>query len=371
MKYQISKIKKSIATFIPSLKGLGIGKVESSRSGKYLIFASPFVALQERSRDISFLILIFALCISMGTVKAAEVTIEPLSDTSPKGDFVVGPGKLEISLNPGETKTVELTIVNRLGTAKIFTISKEDIKGSTDPDKTVVLLGDDRGPYSLRDYLKPAVSSIKIESGYRARVPVTLSLPANAEPGGLYGSLVVGLASSASAGESSSGASATNALVTRIGTLFFVRVNGVANEKGHLDNFRLSSGKKYIFDSGKLNFDLLFKNEGNISLNPYGSVTIANSLGTTVGLVNVEPWYALPQSLRYRKVEWQPTFLFGRYVATALISPGYGSDKNEINLVFWVIPWKVLLMVVVILILIVFILRRWRRGRRKGLGVRD
>jgi cytochrome c-type biogenesis protein CcmH/NrfF len=61
----------------------------------------------------------------------------------------------------------------------------------------------------------------------------------------------------------------------------------------------------------------------------------------------------MPQSLRFREVQWQPTFLFGRYTAQVKINPGFGSTTETASVVFWVIPWKIILMVFIILVLII------------------
>ncbi len=296
------------------------------------------------------------------------VSIEDLPDANSHGDFVVGPGKIEISLDPGQSTTVELTISNRLGVDKIFTIGEEDFTGSTDPSQTVVLLGDDKGPYSLKDYISPDATRIAIPNAKKARVPVIISIPENAEPGGLYGSLVVGTVTDAASTDGSNGAAPTNALVTRIGTLFFVRVNGPVKESGHVTKFMTAGNQKIFFDSSSILFNILYQNDGNISVNPSGNIAIDNILGSSVGLIKIDPWFAMPQSLRFREVEWKPKYLFGRYKAHAVIERGYGTDKDSMDLVFWVFPLKIILSIIVGLIIIFvglrFVLTRFKIARK-------
>ncbi len=69
------------------------------------------------------------------------------------GDFVVGPGKVDITVKPGESKIVEMTVTNRTGERRRFNVTVEDAKGSTDPATSIVLLGDDTGPYSMKDFI--------------------------------------------------------------------------------------------------------------------------------------------------------------------------------------------------------------------------
>ena len=45
-------------------------------------------------------------------------------------DFVVGPGKVEIEIAPGESKTSLITVSNRTGGKKSFHLEVEDFTGS-------------------------------------------------------------------------------------------------------------------------------------------------------------------------------------------------------------------------------------------------
>ena len=285
------------------------------------------------------------------------VSIDKLPDATVYGDFVVGPGKTEVELAPGETRSFELTVSNRVGRSRIFTVSEEDFKGSNDPGQTVTLLGDDRGPYSLKDYIHVATTSIALQNGYRAHIPVVISIPADAEPGGLYGSIIVGTVSDQEPVDASGGAVPTSPVITRIGTLFFVRVSGPVFTDGKMTSFSLSDGRSIVWDASSIKFNILYKNTGNVSVNPYGVITVNNITGSPVTTLQVDPWFAMPQSTRFRQLEWKPPFLFGRYVAHASINRGFGSTVDEMELVFWVIQWKIIATVLAILIVVITLFR--------------
>jgi len=282
--------------------------------------------------------------------------MDQLPDDKTYNDFVVGPGKIEIELAPGQSQVVDMTVADRLGSDKTFTVAEEDFQGTDDPNRPVELLGNDRGPYSLKDYINIASTSLLIRQGYKAHIPVTISIPADAQPGGLYGSVVVGTVS-APGGVGTQGATPSVPIITRIGTLFFVRVSGPVTESGHLQQFSLSGGQSVLLDSPSIVFDLTYKNDGDVYLDPSGKVTITNLLGSNVGSIDVDPWFAMPQSLRFREVAWNPPFLFGRYVAHAAIKRGYGSTTDEMDVTFWVIPWKIILAVFIGLLLLIIIIR--------------
>lgn len=285
------------------------------------------------------------------SVKAAY-QVETLPDNIVYNDFVVGPGKIQVDLKPGDTRVINIIISNRLGVEKLFSISTEDIKGTQDPNQSVVLLGSDRGPYSLKDYLKVDSYTFNIDHAQRVTVPVTIHVPADAQPGGLYGSVIITTQTTPDTNATQPGSVGRNPIVTRIGTLFFIRVAGDIKQEGKLAKFSLKNDANILWENKSVDFKILYENTGSVHNNPYGGIVIKNMLGSTVGTFEVEPWFALPESLRLREISWTPKFLFGRYTATAEINRGYGNKIDTASISFWVIPWKIILGVFIIILLI-------------------
>jgi hypothetical protein len=284
------------------------------------------------------------------------------------GDFVVGPGKVDVTLKPGETKVVEMIVTNRTGERRVFNLTTEDMTGSNDPEKAVVLLGNERGPYSLRDYLSVTHRSFELGHNERARIPVTISIPVDAEPGGLYGSMLVDtVAIEASSGESTQTVP-QSAIIARIGTLFFVTVEGEVNKEAKLLEFA-TIGKKRFFTSGPISFGILHENTGSIHIAPYGEVRVTNMLGEEIGFVELEPWFILPRSERLREIRFDRDFLFGRYTATINVNRSYDDIIDIKSWSFWVLPWKILIGGFGIIFLVLFLIRAFFRTfefKRKG-----
>lgn len=291
-------------------------------------------------------------CVFPGVARAAyQSEMLDLSNMTSK-DFVIGPGKKEVTLKPGERAVVPVQVTNRMGETRSFKIEIEDFTGSKDPQQTVVLLGTDRGPYSLKDYISVPEMVFDLKSGERATIPVTIMVPTDAEPGGLYGSLLVSTVSRAADGSTNVG----SAVISRIGTLFFVNIPGEVKRDGRLASFDTVSGK-HLFAAGPIDFRLLYANDGSVNVNPYGEIRIKNMLGEEVGLVEVEPWFAMPSSLRLREVSWNREFLFGRYTATAEINRGYDDIIDTLSFSFWLIPWNIFAGVVIACFVLVFAIR--------------
>lgn len=276
------------------------------------------------------------------------------------GDFVVGPGKVDITLNPGESRTVEMMVSNRTGEPKVFNLTSEDAQGSQDTSTAVVLLGSDRGPYSMKDYVHVPHASFILEHNTRARIPVTISIPPDAEPGGLYGSVLIDTVAVDAVVGNTAGTIPQSAIIARIGTLFFITVPGAVEKEGVLKDFSTIAKKKF-FQNSPISFGILFENTGAIHLAPYGELRITNMFNEEVGYLKLDPWFVLPKSLRLREVAWDRKLLFGRYTAKVFINRSYDDTVDEMAYTFWVLPWKPITGAFVGLYLFFFIIRAFFR----------
>ncbi len=106
------------------------------------------------------------------------------------GDFVVGPGRTELRLEPGETVVQEIIVTNRISDDRTFKLEVEDIVGSSDGSRAVMLTGEARGPYSILDYVSFPEETFTLKLGERAYIPVTISIPMTLNQG-FYGSVLV------------------------------------------------------------------------------------------------------------------------------------------------------------------------------------
>ncbi len=286
-----------------------------------------------------------------------------ITDTSAeiRDDFVVGPAKTELFLKRGEKATRSLSVVNRTDREQTFTVSVEDFTGSKDLKNPVVLLGNDKGPYSLKDYIKPEKDSFKLKPKQRAVLDVVVTIPAEAEPGGHYGSVLV---SSAPSSDDDAELDNKAKTISRIGALYFVRVEGKVKESSLLTDFRMENDKAF-HEKGPFNFELLYENNSSVHLTPSGKVQIKNMLGRSVKDIEVAPFFSLPDSLRAAVVTWESDFAFGRYTATATIDRGYRESPDEVDvktISFWVLPWKIVVGFLAAIIVVAFILRRLVRS---------
>lgn len=291
------------------------------------------------------------------TTKKPWYTSDFISGDIKAGDFVIGPGKIELTIKPGESVTKMISVTNRIADNKTFELMVEDMSGSADPSQAVVLLGDQNGPYSLKDYFAFPDKNFTLALGERAQIPVTITIPSNAEPGGYYGAVLVTTVQSSLA----EGSNVNTPVIARIGTLFFITVPGKFEKSGAMTEFS-TIPNKFLFTKGPINLGILFENTGSIHLAPYGEVKVNNLFGEEVGFVEIEPWFVLPKSQRLRELSWDRELLLGRYTMTANINRGYDDVIDTKVIHVWVLPWQFMLGVFV-LIFILFMFVRFVASR--------
>lgn len=261
------------------------------------------------------------------------------------GDFVLEPGKIEVFLNPGETAQRTISVINRINRKVDFKVEVEDFIGSDNPQAPVILLGEDKSPYSFKDNLIPESDEFSLGFGQKIELPVQITVPVDAQPGGFYSSVII---SSMPASPDAPGGQAGAKIISRVGVLFFVRVNGPVDQSGQLNDFRILGGDSFM-QKGPVTFEILFQNSGTVHLVPYGEITVKNLFGKQVAQMPVDGYFSLPKSTRYRQVIWQKEKLLGRYVAEVKLNRGYEGKEDVMKVTFWVIPWLYIVIAVSVL----------------------
>lgn len=300
-------------------------------------------------------IIIYIFALSCVIKPATTFAFEKVQlQMQPQNDFVVEPGKTEIFLNKGESVVKNITVTNRIDKTVKFKLSTEDLVGTDDAKQPIVLMGDQVGPYSLKNLIKPEITEFSLNMGEKITIPVTVSIPIDAEPRGYYGALIVSNEPDQLVSGSASDAQGQTRIISRIGSLFLVKINGEGKEEGNLEDFKISGPNQSIYESSPDSFEIAFKNTGNVHLVPYGTITISNLMGRTISKIPVDAYFVLPTSTRYREVLWQGTgFMFGRYTADINLYKGYGNEYEQRKISFWILPWKIVVPVFVGLILLI------------------
>lgn len=287
-----------------------------------------------------------------------------------QNDFILEPAKHDVLVVPGETQEKTISVTNRTDTALEFSIIIEDFTGSDNPSQQVRLLGDEVGPYSLKQFVQPEIDTFMLASGERITIPVTIALPEDAEPRGYYGAVIISGKNPEDGNNVGTGP--TTEIITRLGSLFLVRVAGQAEESSVLELFKARGATKTFYTNHPDAFEFAVRNTGNVHLVHYGQVIIKNIFGKDVAQLPINAYFSLPDAVRYQEVSWPQSFRIGRYTAVLDIHKGYG-DKDlathQMSSSFWVIPLHVIVPILIIVILlgfgVAFITKQFEIKRKK------
>ncbi len=265
-----------------------------------------------------YLFIYFPLILSLLVpISLFATNISRLSGVPVKNDIVLMPARVEISLKQGEKSSKYINVTNRLGKDAIFKVEVEDFApsddGGVDLDKTI-----DGLKSSLKKYISVDSTEFSLAHGEQAHISVTIDLPKNIGPGGLYAVVLI----SGTPLQNEPGAAK---VITRLGAMFFVKVDGPVLKSGVLESV--------IYADKKIN--ITFENSGDIHLNPYGIVDIYDDSNKLVKKIEIDPWFVLPRSTRTRVVDIKdiPT---GSYIAKISMNRGYDDiiDSRDLNFSF-------------------------------------
>lgn len=279
----------------------------------------------------------------------------------------IAPPVITLTVNPGQSAQVPVYLRDISSGNLIVTGQTNDFVASGEDGTPKLLLNNEgNDPYSLKGWVSPLPNLLLVPKQIKT-MSVTLNVPANASPGGHYGVIRFTATPAELQGTGVS-------LSASLGALLLVTVNGNITENLVVQEFSVNHAGKTgsIFQSGPLQFVERFKNTGNVHVEPVGQVTITDMFGKKLAAVNVNlpPGNVLPASIRKFEQPLDKTVignkkLFGRY--TAKLSVTYGTSKKVLtaSLVFWVIPYRLIAVLIVILIAgffaLRFFLRRYNR----------
>lgn len=298
----------------------------------------------------------FGILTSVLSTTSAQTNRNP----QPSGQALeIAPPVITLSADPGKTVTTQVHLRNVSSGSLVVTGQANDFVASDEIGTPKIILEEDNSnPYSLKDWITPPARLVLAPREMRT-MNITINVPANASPGGHYG--VIRFTATPPQLEGS-GVS----LSASLGSLILLTVSGPVDEKLAVEEFSINKdGKKgSVFQSGPLNFVVRLKNNGNVHQQPVGRIIIKDMFGRdTASLnVNVPPRNILPQSIRKFESPLDSTVigdkrLFGRYSAELTVTYGQNEQKISSKQNFWVVPYK-LVGIIVAALIIGFILIR-------------
>lgn len=271
----------------------------------------------------------------------------------------IAPPVLNLTADPGQSIQANISIRDVSTTPLIVRGEVNDFTANGEDGTPKLLIEEgETSPYSLKPWIGP-IPQLTLKPRQIESLPVTIRVPADAAPGGYYA--VVRFTATAPELEDT-GVS----LSASLGTLILLRVNGEANEQMSVEEFSVSKDgtKASIFDATPVDFVTRIRNEGSVHQQPTGKISVKDMFGNKVANVNVNlnQNNVLPGSVRRFESPLDKTvigdrWLFGRYTADLVVTYGSKQATTTSQVSFWIIPYKLIAIIVLVLLVVFFIFR--------------
>jgi hypothetical protein len=286
-------------------------------------------------------------------VWAAPAASQPA--TNPGQGLEISPPLIEVTANRGQTVTISIRLRNVTSGELAVSGTADDFGAKNETGDPQILLNETGATrYSLK-YWVAGVPDFSLAPQEVKTAQIQINVPANAEPGGHYGVIRF-------TGTPPNLQGTGVSLSASIGALVLLKVNGAITDKLSVAEIFVSKDGKRgsFFENGPLALSERIKNEGSVHEKPDGKVTVYNWLGSKVAELPISsPAHnVLPDSIRRFDQVFGHKNLFGHY--TVQLTASYAANKTLTSqkIGFWVIPWKLILLILALIIVLYWLLRQ-------------
>jgi len=285
-------------------------------------------------------VIALALALQVGTAQA--VSISPLN--------------FELNANPGDKLSNVVRIYNDLDSEISVNMEVQDFVAAGERGEVLIKEGENTS-YSLAKWVTLLPETFTIPPKSSQMVEFIVRAPADAEPGGHYGSVLASIS-----GSSTLGAVGIN---QKVGSLLLLNVAGEVSENLGVSDFTAPA----FSESGPESLSARFTNDGTVHLKPRGFVLVKNMFGAEVAKVDLPQLNVLPQSTRKVDIPLKLDNQFGRYEATLAAIYGASNEPISAVTVYWVIPYKLLAVYGGILLVLLVLAVRGRKRLKAAFRV--
>lgn len=294
----------------------------------------------------------------------------------PAEAITLNPPIFEFQVSPGDTLEDTIKIFNESEKDKLHLVPEIVNFTHKEGDETTgtpfYYPGEEvKTGYELAPWVSMEDIDFELGPFVRKTVPFSIAVPETASPGSYFGGVI--FKSVPQEGEQGVGLSAGTAV------MMILRVAGDADESAVLTDF---SRDKDGYTHLPVEFTARVANEGNVHLQPTGTVRITDVFGRQAAVVEMNPELrsVLPGSARRYVANWgNPVdedagelsrqwnqFKFGKFTAELTMAYGTGGQSFTATQTFWAIPWLVITILIggaVLLLLVIRGLLSWYAKR--------
>ncbi|WP_436775248.1 WxL protein peptidoglycan domain-containing protein [Yinghuangia sp. YIM S09857] len=273
-------------------------------------------------------------------------------------------------LVPGQKLDDGVRITNYSDRPMTFNVYGTD--AFTTNDGSFSLLPADRGPSGAGTWITPAQTGVTVAPGEGVDVPVTVTVPADAEPGDHAAGIIASVATVQ--------ADASGRLVQvdrRIAARAYFRVAGPLRPALQIQDVQLSYDTPgNPFPGSRATVTYRVRNTGNTRVSAASDVKVEGPFGWTLGGPRGETVAeVLPGAEVTRTVHFDGVFPAGQLTASVTVRTGQAPQSAPVAPVAttrtataWAVPWMPIAVFAAAVLPVAVVLRLRRRGAPAGVG---
>ena len=212
----------------------------------------------------------------------------------------ISPLNFEVNANPGDVMSNIVRIYNDTDADMPVSMGVQDFVAAGEKGEVLIKEGGN-ATYGLENWVTLNPQTFTIPPNSSQLIEFTIRVPANAEPGGHYASVLASISGSVSG--------TGTGVAQKVGSLLLLNVAGDVVENLGVSDFEAPTFSEY----GPESLSARFSNDGTVHLKPRGFVLVKNMFGGEVAKVDLPQLNVLPQSTRKVDIPLKLGNQFGRY----------------------------------------------------------
>ncbi len=287
--------------------------------------------------------------------------------------YKVSPVRTDITVNPGQTQEVTVTIQNVSDSVEELQTIVNDFEAKDESGTPALLLNGQNAPqHGLKQYVTVPNGNFTLQPNEQKTVIVDVTIPKGAAGGGYYGAIRFAPAGGSGNQNVNLSASVTSLILARVSgnVIDNLSIASFNTQKKPVDATVTPSAGS-VFTNGKnIQVAVRFQNEGNVQEAPFGKIIVmkgSKTIDTQEINNSTERSNVLPNSIRRYTVDLHNTTSYGKYTVEGNF--GYGSKGQLLSAksTFYVVPLALIIAVIAIIVVIIaliFIVPRVRKNYR-------
>jgi uncharacterized membrane protein len=276
--------------------------------------------------------------------------------------LVVAPARQQVNIDPGNTISLVTKFFNEgvsplAGNVKVVDFIVTDSEGSP----KFLYNQNLSNRFSGASWVKLSSDKIAISPGGVAKVQYSISVPKDAAPGGHYVAIYfepVGLLGQ----ETNQEAQNALAVIPRIASLVYIRVNGPISEMALVKKFLTPGFIQY----GPVEIEAEIANRGDYHITPKGQVVLKDIFGNVISQKSLEEVNIFPDASRVYNLSLGPKLLIGKFRVELAASYGEAGMGLSAVSTLWAFPIVYLLAIVLaVMIIVLLVMFIWKKIKEK------